>query len=279
MSRRSRRSGKPGSIGLFYFQDIIFLTIGIVILVSALLSISKRISYLSTYAEARNLSVDERLNKAIAEVAFWQNAHWMFEDDFTYKSDSVRGDFTSSAIENSAGYSGLEPSSVYRATGGMWVFDNRGKGDSSAFKLKQKAVSRSISDLVSLENRYKESLELSVQMKSNRNRLIVHDSLESPLQQPWVLVLSGEALLIKRFGNAGSEHSLLMPLSEDQVNTCFSEDLGSDLCAVMMVKPSGVKHFDQLKSWLVELGVSLGFEPVDELFELDVADRQLVELL
>lgn len=279
MGRRSHRSRRPGSIGLFFFQDIIFLTIGIVILVSAFLSLTKRVSYLSSRDEFNDKALDERVNQSVVTLSYWNQGRWLLSRSRPDAVAGGMGDDRISAGSSTASVPGVEAEEVFRACGGLWALDRYGSELVDSISLKQREVSKGIGRLLELERDYQSDKQLLVEMEANRNRVLVAPEADQSLRQPIVLLLSGKRAKVYLLGRANRSIVLNTPLTSVELVEQFGGMPSDEMHLIVLVKPSGIEHFRPLRAWLLDAGFAVGYEPVSEFYEFSSQQEQLMEMI
>lgn len=275
MRKRRRRGGSPGSIGLFYFQDVIFLTIGIVILVSALLSVSKRVALLSSRSEFDTASLEERLNSAMVELLYWKTAKRFFEGDLEGTGEKPVEAVRADAVLAAANVKGVEADRVFLATGGLTVLRGR---DAGALKRRQTEVAAVIAELLELERSYRANKQVLLELESGTGRVLVRPDAEGSLRQPLVMLLSGKRLVVYLLAEKSRALTLDAPFGEEMLQAFFAGLEREEIHALLLLKPSGMEHFSLFRNWMLSNEVAFGYEPVSEFYEFDLEVEQVLEV-
>src|SRR5487761_1186232 len=258
MSRR-RKSSNP--ISLFSFQDIITSVTGIMILVTLLmaLDLSQRVvesprvqtAVVSKQLEAVVSRADEEIRQleaqlagrdaALQQVAAYDRRRLLAE------SDEVKRHVEQLEAETIKLASQAEDAQKRQAQ-----IEARGVAKEEDVELVQE-LTRKIADL-----------ERQIEKLRSTNR-IVNNPAQGTSKAAWLVELTDTAIQAAPMGRAARPTVFAGASNQETVNAfrqwATDRDRGSEYF-VLLIKPSGIDLFDQLREELTDLGFDLGFDVV-----------------
>jgi hypothetical protein len=268
----TRRKFRSASIGLFFFQDIVFLATGIFILVSVCFALSTRLDQISIERHdesdqemgdlIRNLArlnEERRLNEFLNHwhEAGQQPAEAIKDVKFPPLRD---GSIQLPGISSDAVLASItSPRDLAEANAGL-----RTRFDEFRGRIAPPAIELSI-----LEKEYQRIRDAMLALEEKRNRILIHPGEERSLTEPLFVLLGGDALSLEWLDRPDLTRHLSQPFTSARLARAFSPFSPEQQLILIMVRPSGAAEFSRIRNYLDNEGFLIGYEPVSESFDLN----------
>lgn len=278
-----RRRFRPASIGLFFFQDIVFLATGIFLLVSVCFALSTRLDQISVEAleerpENRDALLRElvlleeeiRLGKLLDD---WLTAGIPSPSPLPQKHSSL-------LLENSITLSGVPSRKILPAITSPADLATANEAVRDRFhQIRERVASPAIA-MVHRENEYKSIRAATLALEERRNRILVHPGDDGSLSEPVFLLLGGDSLTLEWLDRPELTRHISAPFTTATLQAAFASFRPEHQLFLLMVRPSGAGEFAAIRRFLTGEEFLIGYEPVPENFELNLnLDDRIIDII
>mgnify|MGYP005846548151 CR=1 FL=1 len=258
--RGSLRSTGPAPISLFAFQDIVFAATGIFLFVAIMMTLFGKIDLIATEALDETEELREELRVLAEKMTIAK-----------HQAEIVQSQPKDAFIQLSDTAIPADGQTDEAALAKLWLYDlpelfqfNRGLRK-RADKLYQKLTS-----MLMVMNRRELRLELlqsgAYQVLEAGDLAIVQKGKAHDFREPIFLLIDSERFTITYPGRPELEQKFSTQESlKEHIQDTFNPRSQSFL---ILLKPSGIRYFEEAKNALRQMGYDIGYEPVIEDFAL-----------